>query len=147
MNSNKNEEAREQSTEQRKSWNEEQEKRFTQEDVDRIIKERLKRNDEVKEKATNEEFAAAKAALEQRENRLTCREYLLDKGYPAELIDIISTDDLSEFKKRTEKAVNVFGYHQEPCIAPLASTECGLGSENSIESAFAYGQKHIPKPF
>lgn len=52
---------------------------FTQEDVNRIVSERLAR-----ERAKNEptEETKREQALQAREAKLECREYIAEKGYP-----------------------------------------------------------------
>ncbi|MDD6717211.1 MAG: hypothetical protein PUF76_01055 [bacterium] len=124
-----------------------QEKKFTQADVDRIVKERLRRRDEAKEKAQNEQFAAMQAEVTKRENRLACREYLLDKRYPAGLLDVIDTTDPNEFKAKADKACSLFGT-QHSFTPPLRSTEPSDGYFDAAEhGAFTSIQKHKPKPF
>lgn len=124
-----------------------QEKKFTQADVDRIVKERLRRRDEAKEKAQNEQFAAMQADVTKRENRLACREYLLDKRYPAELLEIIDTTDPNEFKAKADKACSLFG-PQQHFTPPLRSTEPTDGYfDNAEHSAFTSAKKHKPKTF
>lgn len=124
-----------------------QEKKFTQADVDRIVKERLRRRDEAKEKAQNEQFAAMQAEVTKRENRLACREYLLDKRYPAGLLEIIDTTDPNEFKAKADKAFSLFG-PQRHFTPPLRSTEPEGGYFDTAEhSAFTSAKKHKPKTF
>ena len=124
-----------------------QEKKFTQADVDRIVKERLRRRDEAKEKAQNEQFAAMQAEVTKRENRLACREYLLDKRYPAGLLEIIDTTDPNEFKAKADKAFSLFG-PQRHFTPPLRSTEPEGGYFDTAEhSEFTSAKKHKPKTF
>ena len=124
-----------------------QEKKFTQADLDRIVKDRLKRSDEAKEKAHSEEIAAIQRSVTERENRLACREYLLDKGYPADLLEIIDTSDPEEFKKKADKAYNLtnggFSYPAAP-LADESITEYGRDG-TQISAAFARERKHKPK--
>lgn len=76
------------------------EKLFTQADLDRIIGERLARE---RAKAEPSPEDAREADLRVRETRLSCREYLADKGYSAELLDLLDTSDLEKFKASVEK--------------------------------------------
>lgn len=76
------------------------EKLFTQADLDRIIGERLARE---RAKAEPSPEDAREADLKAREARMTCREYLSDKKYPAELLDILPTGDAEAFKASVDK--------------------------------------------
>ena len=110
------------------------EKMFTQEDVNRIVGERLARAK--RETATDER----EAALRVKEARLDCREYLSDKKYPVELLDILPTTDVEAFKGSVERLAGLFQHMENigPTItvdlaAPLSS---GSGGSNPIADAF-----------
>lgn len=128
------------------------EKLFTQADLDRIIGERLKR---VKaEKQDTAELEAREKALASLASSLKCREYILDRGYPAELLDVIDTKDAEEFKKRADKICSVFSGLQTPATPtirwprPMRDTEPALsGDRGSIQSAFSPGRKHTPRDY
>jgi len=125
------------------SDNKEGEKLFTQEQVNEIIKKRLGRQKE--NEVNTQEIDARATDLTARENRLSCREYLLDKGYPAELLDIIDTSDVETFKSKADKASTVYeSRHKAAYVAPLASTE--PSSYDVVGSAFE-NKKHTPKPY
>ena len=87
------------------------EKRFTQDDVNRIVSDRLARERAKAEPDTRE------AELKAREARMDCREFLSDKKYPADLLDILPTADVEAFKTTVEKLAGLF---QQP--APKAGT-------------------------
>lgn len=124
----------------------EQEKKFTQADVDRIVKERLKRSDEAKEKAHSEELAAVHKSIAQRENRLACREYLLENGYPAELLEIIDTNNPEEFKKKADRAYKLSVNGKVYQDVPMFDTEMhSYSGQTHISAAFSRDQKHKPK--
>ena len=120
------------------------EKLFTQEDVNRIIKERLDRE---RSKFAHQEQAAAEdreKALASRESRLSCREFLMDRGYPAELVDLFDTSDPKEFGRKVEIASRVLGHNQP---APLRSHEPADGfSKNALPAGFERA-KYEPKQF
>ena len=78
------------------------EKLFTQADLDRIVGERLARAK--RDRTTDDREAALKA----RESRLDCREFLSDKKYPAELLDILPTADVETFKGSVEQLAGLF---------------------------------------
>lgn len=77
-----------------------QEKTFTQEEVNRIIQERLSRE---KGRADHENLEEREKNILQREQKLACREYVLEKGYDADLVDILDTSNVDEFKGRADK--------------------------------------------
>lgn len=81
------------------------EKLFTQADLDRIIGERLARE---RAKAEPSPEDAREADLKAREARMTCREYLSDKKYSAELLDILPTGDAEAFKVSVDKLAALF---------------------------------------
>ena len=83
--------------------------------------------------------------MKNRENRLSCQEYLLEKGYPAELLNVIDTSDVEKFKNKADKANDVyFRMQQAQNVAPLASLDdCNY---DAVASAFK-DTKHEPKKF
>lgn len=96
---------------------------FTQDDLNRIVGERLARAK--RETATDEREAALRA----KEARLDCREYLSDKKYPVELLDILPTADVEAFKGSVERLAGLFQSMEDtgPTItvdltAPLGSS-------------------------
>lgn len=124
------------------------EKLFTQADLDRIIGERLGRART--EKKDNAELEAREKALAARENALQCREYLAEKGYPSQLLDVLDITDAETFKQKADKAYSVFGSARGSApLAPLRSTEPtgGYKDPSGIKSAFSREQTHTPRPF
>lgn len=87
------------------------EKLFTQEDVNRIVSERLARE---RTKAEPSPEDAREADLKAREARMDCREYLSDKKYPAELLDILPTGDAEAFKASADKLAALFQGSAKP---------------------------------
>lgn len=75
-------------------------KTFTQEEVNQIVSERLKRE---RTKAEPSEQEKRESELAARESKLNCREYLSEKGYPVELLDILDTSDAEAFKGNLDK--------------------------------------------
>ena len=128
------------------------EKLFTQAELDRIVGERLKRVRADQRAAASEEQTAQAEALQQREaelvnreNRLICREYLSQKGYPADLLDVLDTSDPESFQKKADATFGIMrtNWRQfEP--APLADPE---PPAYNTDTAFAPGVKHVPKPW
>lgn len=99
-NTNQNIEQRPETTPTPEASGGQYEKLFTQADLDRIIGERLARE---RAKAEPSPEDAREADLKAREARMTCREYLSDKKYPAELLDILPTGDAEAFKASVGK--------------------------------------------
>lgn len=84
---------------------------FTQDEVNRIVSDRLAREREkLSGQAKKDE---REKALEAREARLDCREYLDTQGYPAALLDVLDSSDTAKFKTAVENLVKAF-----PAIAP-----------------------------
>ena len=119
------------------------EKLFTQAQVNEIIKKRLKNQKEIE--SSLEQINARESEVAAKESRLNCREYLIEKGYPDELLDILDTSDLETFKSKAEKVNGVFESRlTSQFVAPLASTEPNM--YNPIRSAFE-NTKHEPKGY
>ena len=72
---------------------------------------------------------------------MDCREYLSDKKYPVELLDILDTADVESFKGNVERLAEMFRRTEDtgPTItvdlgAPLSSSPCG--NTGAIANAF-----------
>lgn len=74
------------------------ERMYSKEEVSRIVQDRLAQQKAKFEKPTDREMK-----LIARESRLTCKEYLIDSGAPAVLLDILDTSDPEKFKEAVEK--------------------------------------------
>lgn len=83
-------------------------KMFTQEEVNKIVSDRLTRDRE--KRSAQQQEDAREQALKAREARLDCREYLTEKKYPAELLDILDTTDADKFKATADKLGELFGH-------------------------------------
>lgn len=102
-------------------------KLFTQDEVNRIVSERLNREREraaqaaaqAAEPAPDDDIARRRAELTEAENRIKCKEFLLDNKHPAALLDLYDTKDFEAFKSHVEKLLKAF---------PLISTGGGTGS-------------------
>ena len=75
---------------------------FTQEEVNQIVSNRL-----AQERAKGEPTEAEKRESEiaAREAALACREYISQKSYPRELLDILPTSDAEAFQTAVEKLI------------------------------------------
>ena len=78
-------------------------KLFTQAEVNDIIRDRLAREraKNVPHEPTEEEKRAKELSI--RENRLSCREYVMENRLPAELLEVLDTSDHEKFIKNAEK--------------------------------------------
>ena len=82
-------------------------KMFSQEEVNKIVSERLARDRE--KRSTQQQEDTKELSLKARESKLDCREYLSEKKYPAELLDILDTSDVEKFKAAADKIQSVYG--------------------------------------
>ena len=131
-----------------------QEKLFTQEEVNAIIKKRLERIRAEESKQTDAETAARTAALDQREQELNrkamsleCKSYLSDQGYDADLFDVISADNLDDFKAKADKLSGMIANKRNTSFAaPLGDAERVNADpvDDVIKAAFDPGYKHKP---
>lgn len=81
---------------------------FTQEEVNGIIKERLQRQRSKTDEEHARQLSAQAAEIAARESRLACKEFLLDSGYPQQLLDILDTSNPETFKSKAEEAAKAF---------------------------------------
>lgn len=126
----------------------EQEKKFTQADLDRIVKERLKRAERNMDTAQQSDLATQKAELDKKESRIDCHQFLLDRGYPLELLDILDTSNLTEFKSRAAKIQSLIRSQPPLIVPPLAHLDESMSFDpKGISDAFSRGNKHKPKSF
>lgn len=135
-------ESQETAVEQENNLEEREEKTFTQEEVNKIIQKRLREKKENQQ--TAQELEARASELSKRENKLECKEYLIEKGYPKELLDIIAVTDFKEFKSKADTAYNLIAANKgNNFVAPLASLD---NCKNPITTEFA-NTKHEPRKY
>ena len=117
------------------------EKMFTQEQVNEIVKKRLAKVKQQEGTEPPEDYTAKVAELTAKENRLNCREYLLQKKYPKELLETLDTSDVEKFKEKADMLQEIYGrkYPQ-----PLGSAEFDGYGDGPVTQAFSYGKKHKP---
>ncbi len=123
-------------------------KTFTQEEVNKIVSERLARERSKQEPQTDpaaEQMAQREKDLAARENKLTCTEYIKEKGLDAALMDIFDTGNAEEFKANVDKLLAAY-----PEIDPAKrdkipyftlGTSAGKGSAGSDPIAQAFRRK------
>lgn len=118
-------------------------KMFTQQEVDRILKERLARE---RAKAAPQEPTEAEKRekdLTARENRLSCREYLLENSLPKELLDVLDTSDVAKFRRAAETVHGLMKAYKKPYAAPLYSHDVPIDPKTGFEP----DRKHKPKGY
>lgn len=113
-------------------------KMFTQDEVNKIVSDRLNRE---RTKAEPSEQDKRNGELSARENRLNCREYLLEKGYSSELLNIINTDDSDKFINDVEKLVKLFPNIKEDSPRFTSYTPTSGNSVQSDKIAEAFKRK------
>lgn len=122
------------------------ERLFTQAEVDKIIKERLSRVRSATAPKEPTEAEIKDRELTARENRLSCREYLLTQGYPTELLDVIDTSNVKEFQKKADTVRGLLRASRgsAPLFKPepMRSTEPPFSSGKGFDTA-----KHKPRQF
>ena len=82
-------------------------KMFTQDEVNKIVSDRLARDRE--KRTEQQQDDTREQALKAREAKLDCREYLTEKKYPAELLDVLDTSDVEKFKAAADKLQSIYG--------------------------------------
>lgn len=121
------------------------EKLFTQEEVNKIVAERLKRERSKAEETAVADHDTRAAELDARESRLACREFLLDSGLPASMLDCLDTSDLEKFKEKAVALSNDFTMKQPVEATPIFHADENIGS-SPIDIAFGRETgKHNPR--
>ena len=128
-----------------------EEKRFSQREVNEIIRIRLEREraklqpkEPTEAEIMQQEALQKRKELDDRESRLTCKSYLLDSGYPMDLLNVLDTSDPDAFKDR---ALTVMGMIKAAKgTAPLADSSI---NDHVAETPDAFGRnmKHTPKQY
>jgi len=118
------------------------ERLFTQDELNSIIQERLAR-ERAKAEPTPEEMR--EADLKSREAKMTCREFIADKGYPSALLDILPTNDAEAFQKAVKALDNAIGLPSKDRKPPARfMAPVGLGGSPAGDSLIADAFK-LPK--
>lgn len=95
-------------------------KTFTQEEVNKIVSDRLAKERAKQEPQADpaaEQLAQREKELAARESRMTCTEYIKEKGLDAALMDIFDTSNAEAFKANVEKLLALY-----PAIDPAMPT-------------------------
>lgn len=107
-------------------------KTFTQEDVNRIVQERLARDRSGRQDGT--EAAKRMAEIERREARMECREYIAEKGYSKDLLDILGTDDVERFKELAGKLEASYSARAQNAPAAVENAQLDRAYKKLIEA-------------
>ena len=118
------------------------EKLFTQSELNEIIRIRLERERAKSKPSEPTEEELKQKELSARESRVSCKEYLLDSGYPIELLEILDTSDPDTFK---DKCLTVMGMIRK-AKGPDPLFEQSYGYETGPD-AFARTTKHSPRQY
>ena len=130
-----------------------EEKKFTQEEVNRIVQDRMKREKAKHEKMqdtegpeNSETTDEQEASVAMRESRVECREFIADKGYKRELLEILDTSDAEKFKSQAEQLAELYRAKEEikfyPGPKPNPSSYQSAGKNCSFAKT-----KHVPKQY
>lgn len=106
-------------------------KMFTQDEVNRIVSERLNRDREKRLDTQNTE--SREKALQERESRLSCREYVAEKKYKSDLLDILDTSDVNKFKTAADKIHELYGVENEQRSTAARFTSQKTTHENNVD--------------
>lgn len=100
-------------------------KMFTQEEVNNIVRDRLARERFKNSPQEPTEEEKRMNYITARENKLACREYVMEQGLPAQLLDVLDTSNHEEFKTKAEivsgllKTSKVAGAAPDPALADM----------------------------
>lgn len=119
------------------------ERLFTQTEVNKIIAERLKREREKFDQAANDEAIQKSADLAARESRLTCKEFLMDNGYPISMLDCLDTSDVDNFKEKVVSIADALATAVHTQATPSYNAEQPV--VDGLAAAFSRDTKHIPQ--
>lgn len=114
-------------------------KLFTQEEVNTIIRDRLARE---RAKNTPSEPTEEEKRLNDltiRENRLACREYVMDQGLPSKLLDVLDTSNQEDFKAKADIVSGLLrdNHTSKADSAAIVEMKRRIAQENGIPAELA----------
>lgn len=119
----------------------EQGRTFTQGEVNQIVSDRLSR-ERAKNEPTPQELKEKE--LLARESRLVCREYIAEKKYPVELLELFPTEDVESFKAAIKNLGKAFPHLFDAPTGITVSTGglhgAALGDDEGLSQAFLKGR-------
>lgn len=118
-------------------------RRYTKAEVSEIVKSRLER-ERARAAKPSPEMLQRIADLEARENRVACREYIAERGFPLEMLEVIDTSNAEEFMLKAEKMYEAMerAHAQNVQAAPMYTSEAP--PVDPLAQAFGRDVKHIP---
>jgi len=145
------------------------EKKFTQEEVNKIVQDRLAKERSRNEQSKIKQDDPKNIELNARENKLICREFLMDNGFPSQMLECLDTSDPEKFKSNAISLYNSISATQRRPIKPSplttgdnapmgypfitshgsgVATPVGHPRENlysPLDAAFSSSAKHKPR--
>lgn len=115
-------------------------KMFTQEEVNNIVRERLARERAKNSPQEPTEEEKRLKDLDARESKIACREYVMDQGLPAQLLDVLDTSNHEEFKTKAEIVSGLLKISKAAGAAPdpaLAGMKARIAKEIGIPLTMA----------
>lgn len=98
------------------------EKKFTQEEVNKIVQDRLAKERSRNEQSKTKQDDPKIIELNARENKLICREFLMDNGFPSQMLECLDTSDPEKFKSNAISLFNSILATQQRPIKPVPMT-------------------------
>ncbi|MBD5092768.1 MAG: hypothetical protein HDT26_00515 [Subdoligranulum sp.] len=124
------------------------EPRFTQEEVNKIVSKRLAEDRARMDRRDTAALEEREKAIAAKETELACKDYVVQHGYPKELVGILDTSDPEAFGKKADALFTMFDrlpYNQRCPAPPLRSHEPAGGyGPGPLAQAFARGA-HKPQ--
>ena len=128
-----------------------QERLFTEDEVNEIVRKRLER---YKEKHSGDEETTKltdalnerSAELDKREFNIDCRNYLSEMGFDPGMMDVISADNLDDFKAKAHRLAMIIHDSKTP-VPPSFNPETARNDNSSdkIAEAFSIDYQRQPK--
>lgn len=114
-------------------------KLFTQEEVNTIIRDRLARERAKNTPAEPTEEEKRLNDLTIRENRLACREYVMDQGLPAKLLEVLDTSNQEDFKAKADIVSGLLrdNHTSKADSAAIVEMKRRIAQENGIPAELA----------
>lgn len=114
-------------------------KLFTQEEVNTIIRDRLARERAKNTPAEPTEEEKRLNDLTIRENRLACREYVMDQGLPAKLLEVLDTSNQEDFKAKADIVSGLLrdNHTSKADSAAIVEVKRRIAQENGIPAVLA----------
>lgn len=117
------------------------ERLFTTEEVNKIVRERLERDRAKRGEGASSDQIQKAADLKAWENRLLCKEFIMENGYNSILLETLDTSDLETFKEKAQKLSENMGMRNQATPSFRAENDA---LDTCIDKAFSIENKHVP---